>query len=293
MESAPLVDCAAGRRRSPATPPGYHRGRPPRNKGLRYPPDPPTIEEIIAVMRAAGDGPDRVRLRGVIVVLWRAGLRVTEALALAESDLDRVRGPIQVRHGNGGRRREVGMDRWAWEALDPWLTLRAGLPISTLFCVLRGPTRGWPWPPLGSVFSCATLRSRPVCVAGWRHIICRPHRYADQTRRRTVKRQLSGPKHRHNPAPFEARLGDRCEAANAVGGDRLDVWLRARDAVNRMRGSAFAARPVDRLTDAALVRIRPLRPTSRARRDRERRRVMPTPIRRSTQTVGTSSAASA
>jgi integrase len=114
MESAPLVDCA-GRPRSPATLPGYHRGRPPRNKGLRYPPDPPTVEEIIAVMRAAGDEPDAVRLRGVIVVLWRAGLRVSEALALAESDLDRVRGAIQVRHGKGGRRREVGMDRWAWE----------------------------------------------------------------------------------------------------------------------------------------------------------------------------------
>src|SRR5438128_8445573 len=92
MESAPLVDCA-GRRRSPATLPGYHRGRPPRNKGLRYPPDPPTIEEIIAVMRAVGDRPDGLRLRGVIVVLWRAGLRVSEALALAESDLDRTRAP--------------------------------------------------------------------------------------------------------------------------------------------------------------------------------------------------------
>jgi len=50
-------------------------------------------------MRAVGDRPDGVRLRGVIVVLWRAGLRVSEALALAESDLDRVRGAIQVRHG--------------------------------------------------------------------------------------------------------------------------------------------------------------------------------------------------
>ena len=143
MESAPLVD-RAGRPRSPATLPGYHRGRPPRNKGLRYPPDPPTVEEIIAVMRAAGDEPDGVRLRGLIVVLWRAGLRISEALALAESDLDRVRGAIQVRHGKGGRRREVGMDRWAWEQLDPWLNLRAGLPIGTLFCVLRGPTRGRP-----------------------------------------------------------------------------------------------------------------------------------------------------
>jgi hypothetical protein len=35
---------AAGRRRSPATLPGYHAGRPPRNKGIRYPADPPTID---------------------------------------------------------------------------------------------------------------------------------------------------------------------------------------------------------------------------------------------------------
>jgi len=36
------------------------------------------------------------------------------------------------------------MDRWAWEQLDPWLNVRAGLPIGALFCVLRGPTRGRP-----------------------------------------------------------------------------------------------------------------------------------------------------
>jgi hypothetical protein len=74
MHSAPPFDCA-GRPRSPATLSGFHQGRPPRNKGLRYPPDPPTVEEIIAVMRAAGDRPDGLRLRGVIVVLWRAGFR--------------------------------------------------------------------------------------------------------------------------------------------------------------------------------------------------------------------------
>ena len=144
MESAPLVDCA-GRRRSPAALPVYHRGRPPRNKGLRYPPDPPTVEEIIAVMRAAGDEPDGVRLRGVIVVLWRAGLRVQEALALAEHDLNPRRGSILVRRGKGGRRREVGMDDWGWEQLRPWLVARAELPVGPLFCVIDGPTRGRPW----------------------------------------------------------------------------------------------------------------------------------------------------
>lgn len=62
---------ACGRRRSPATLSSFHQGRPPRNKGQRYPADPPTVEEIIAVMHAAGEDNDAVRLRGLIVVLWR------------------------------------------------------------------------------------------------------------------------------------------------------------------------------------------------------------------------------
>ena len=83
-----LLD-AAGHRRSRATMPGYHRGRPPRNKGEHYPADPPTVEEIVAVMRSIGDRADGQRLRALIVLLWRAGLRIGEALALQESDLDR------------------------------------------------------------------------------------------------------------------------------------------------------------------------------------------------------------
>ena len=63
MESTPLLDCA-GRRRSRATLSSFHQNRTPRNKGLRYPRDPPTVEEIIAVMRTAGDDLDGARPRG-------------------------------------------------------------------------------------------------------------------------------------------------------------------------------------------------------------------------------------
>ncbi len=115
---------AAGRRRSPATPPGYDAGRPPRNKGLRYPADPPRVEEIIAVMRQAGDRAHGDRMRGLIVVLWRAGLRIQEALALSESDLDERRGSLLVRHGKGDKRREVGMESGAST------TCAAGSPIA-------------------------------------------------------------------------------------------------------------------------------------------------------------------
>jgi site-specific recombinase XerD len=139
-----LLD-AAGRRRSPATLPGFHAGRPPRNKGIRYPADPPTVEEIIAVMRAAGETIHGQRVRALIVVLWRAGLRISEARALAEPDLDPRRGAVLVRRGNGGRRREIGMDDWAWEQLQPWLTARVNFPVGPLFCIITGPTRGRQW----------------------------------------------------------------------------------------------------------------------------------------------------
>jgi site-specific recombinase XerD len=110
-------DVAVDVRRSPVTAPGYLAGRAPANKGKRYPADPPRVEEIIAVMRTCGTSPHGLRMRALIVVLWRAGLRISEALALNETDLDVRRGSLVVRHGKGDKRREIGMDRWCASAV--------------------------------------------------------------------------------------------------------------------------------------------------------------------------------
>jgi integrase len=82
-------------------------------RGCATRPDPPTVEEIVAVMRQAGDGAHGALLRALIVLLWRAGLRIHEALTLTEHDLEPRAGSVLVRHGKGGRRREVDMDRGA------------------------------------------------------------------------------------------------------------------------------------------------------------------------------------
>jgi integrase len=131
----------ARRRRCPATTPAGRRA----TRGIRYPADPPTVDEIVAVMRHIADDRHGFRLRAMIVVLWRAGLRIHEALALAEHELDPRRGSVLVRSGRGGRRREVGMDEWGWEQVRPWLSARAELPAGPLFCIIDGPTRGRPW----------------------------------------------------------------------------------------------------------------------------------------------------
>ena len=95
-------------------------------------------------MCTVGDRADGHRLHALIVLLWRAGPRISEALALGESDLDRSRSAVLVSRGKGdkgGKRREVGMDRWAWEQLDPWLRRRSA--------VLARPTRAAPAAPGG------------------------------------------------------------------------------------------------------------------------------------------------
>jgi integrase len=116
--------------------PRFHAGRAPGNKGLRYPADPPKVEAIIALMRTAGDGAHGRRLCGLIVIMWRAGLRFQEALALSVGDLDHRRGSLLIRRGKGGRRREVGMDASAWEQLQPWLERRRELQVGPLLCVI-------------------------------------------------------------------------------------------------------------------------------------------------------------
>jgi hypothetical protein len=58
---------AAGRRRSPATLPDFHAGKAPANKGQRYAANPPTVDDIIAIMRVARNAPYGNRLNGLIV----------------------------------------------------------------------------------------------------------------------------------------------------------------------------------------------------------------------------------
>src|SRR3954451_22861638 len=109
MPTSPPLDPLAPRR-LPLADSGHQPRGSYSNKGRHFPADPPRTEEIIAVMRCCSDTFHGARARGLIVILWRAGLRIQEALDLNELDLDRRRGSVLVRRGKGGRRREVGMD---------------------------------------------------------------------------------------------------------------------------------------------------------------------------------------
>jgi integrase/recombinase XerD len=105
--------------------------RPSPNKGRRLPPEVLTRAEVSALLKACSNrAPTGIRNKAMIVVMYRGGLRVGEALALQPKDLDRAAGSIRILHGKGDRSRTIGLDPQAFAVLDRWLDRRAARGIS-------------------------------------------------------------------------------------------------------------------------------------------------------------------
>lgn len=148
MLASPTRD-PLGRPRSPVTLPEYRRGVKPANAGLKLPPEPLSRREIDALLATfSRRSPSGVRNRALIVLMWRAGLRIAEVLALAVKDVDLDAGHVRVLHGKGDQSRVVGLDPFAVAVLDDWATARrrvAGLPRSApFFCTISQPVPGRP-----------------------------------------------------------------------------------------------------------------------------------------------------
>jgi len=114
----------------------------PANKGRRYPAEVLTPDEVRRLIRAAsGRAPTGIRNRALLAALYRAGLRVAEALGLYPKDVNAAVGTVRVLHGKGDVARTVALDPEAFALLERWIDRRAQLGIngrSTLFCTLDG-----------------------------------------------------------------------------------------------------------------------------------------------------------
>ena len=103
----------------------------PANKGRKLPPEPLSPDEVKALIRACSKrAATGIRNRALIVMLYRAGLRISEALALLPKDLDPANSTIRVLHGKGDHDRVVGLDAGAWAILQLWLDRRAAIGIN-------------------------------------------------------------------------------------------------------------------------------------------------------------------
>jgi site-specific recombinase XerD len=121
---------------------GYHAGRSPANKGLKFPVEVLTPDDakrlILACSAASYTG---IRNRALITVMYRGGLRLGEALDLRAKDIDQQVGTVTVLHGKQDRRRVVGIDPEAMALISRWIDKRRELEVpgrSPLFCTLSG-----------------------------------------------------------------------------------------------------------------------------------------------------------
>lgn len=111
----------------------------PANKGRKLPPEPLSPEEVKTLIRACSQrAVTGIRNRALIVLLYRTGLRISEALALMPKDLDSQASTIRVLHGKGDQARLVGLDAGAWAILQLWLNRRPKDKHAPVFCTLKG-----------------------------------------------------------------------------------------------------------------------------------------------------------
>lgn len=136
------------------------------------PPEPLTPDEVKALLVACGgDSLSAVRDHALLVTMWRAGLRCSEALELRPSDVNFGAGTIRVLRGKGRRARTVGVDDAALAAVGVWLDARTGAGIldGPLFCRLKGQ----PGAPLSTRYVRQQM-TRLAAKAGLRHRV-HPH----------------------------------------------------------------------------------------------------------------------
>jgi len=121
---------------------GFRRGQAPPNKGKTYPVEILTPDEVRALAsQCSTTSTCGIRHRALIVMLYRTGLRISEALALRPKDLNLEIGSVTVLHGKGNRLRTVGIDPGANPHIEAWIERRQTLnpPTHTpLFCTFKG-----------------------------------------------------------------------------------------------------------------------------------------------------------
>ncbi len=108
---------------------------------MRYPAEVLSAEEVRALVEACGNTWAGRRDAALIVLMYRSGLRVGEALALRACDIDAQRSSIRVLNGKGGKARTVGIDASGLRPVMAWAADRHALgfdPGGPLFCTRTG-----------------------------------------------------------------------------------------------------------------------------------------------------------
>lgn len=107
-----------------------------------------TKDEVLALLAACSRrGPTGIRNKALLAMLWRCGLRISEALALTPANVDPKAGTVRILRGKGAKARTVGIDPQTLDTLAAWVAERKDLGIGAarpLFCQISKGSEGEP-----------------------------------------------------------------------------------------------------------------------------------------------------
>jgi integrase/recombinase XerD len=115
------------------------------NRGRRFPANPLSKSEIVSLINATTRSSIGCRNRALIFLLWHCGLRLGEALALREHDIDFDAGTVRIEQGKFCKARTVGASGEALLHVQRWIDRRRTLKIDArrlLFTDLSGQPIG-------------------------------------------------------------------------------------------------------------------------------------------------------
>jgi integrase/recombinase XerD len=115
-----------------------------------------TDEDVQGLLGGCSRSATGRRDRATVVLMYRAGLRVSEVCGLAVRDIDVESCTIRVRRGKGDKDRTVGIDKVAMECVKEWMKVREKVlgklveagklsgdhGQDALLCTLKGKEKG-------------------------------------------------------------------------------------------------------------------------------------------------------
>ena len=213
--------------------------RPSKSKGKTLPPETLTIDEMRKLLGVCNDGATGCRNRALIAVGWRAGIRISEAIALCPKDIDRGSGSIRILHGKGDKAGTVGIDAEAITLIDGWVKTRDSLGLAadaTLFCTLEGGRLSDRY-----VRNLMTRLGKSAGIAKRVHYHGLRHTMAGELAAEGVSMDVIQAQLRHSNLQITSRYIARINPANLVARMSKRTWNREGNNANGVVTSPIAA----------------------------------------------------
>lgn len=100
------------------------------------------VDQVAGILEATPDSVLEIRDLAIFELFYSSGLRLSELVMLDLRDISFSEGILKVRHGKGGKQRQVPVGVKATNAIQKWLAYRPDSSTDALFVTARGSRLG-------------------------------------------------------------------------------------------------------------------------------------------------------